>query len=229
MASLGPVEAVVFDVGGVLTASPLPAIARYAAELGVPARELAMTLAGSTAFALLECGLIDVDEACARLDREVQLRLGTEAAAGFAAADMFAVLRNALRPRPEVLQLVAEIAGAGLAIGILTNNWKGAEPPRELRDLVPRAVVVESRLEAMRKPGPAIFARMLDRLGVAPGAVVFLDDIGANVKTARLLGMHTIKVPASEEVYGEAFDELALVLRERNGLNIALGQVRSKL
>lgn len=34
----------------------------------------------------------------------------------------------------------------------------------------------------------------MERLGVAPQEVVFLDDLGINLKTARHLGFHTIKV-----------------------------------
>jgi FMN phosphatase YigB (HAD superfamily) len=65
----------------------------------------------------------------------------------------------------------------------------------------------------MRKPERRIFQLALSRLGVRdPHDVVFLDDIGANCKVARDLGMRTIKVPLEdtwravrelEEVTGE--------------------------
>lgn len=35
---------------------------------------------------------------------------------------------------------------------------------------------------------------MSDRLGVPPERCVYLDDLGINLKPARALGMHTIKV-----------------------------------
>ena len=69
-------------------------------------------------------------------------------------------------------------------------------------------MVVESAVEGLRKPDPRIYELVCDRLGVAPDEAVFLDDLGVNLKPARVLGMTTIKVadPAA------ALDELATVL-----------------
>ena len=55
-------------------------------------------------------------------------------------------------------------------------------------------VVVESAVEGLRKPDPRIYELVCERLDVAPTAAVFLDDLGANLKPARALGMTTIKV-----------------------------------
>ena len=49
-------------------------------------------------------------------------------------------------------------------------------------------------MEGTRKPEPAIYERLLERLRVKAEEAVFLDDIGANLKPAREMGMHTIKV-----------------------------------
>ena len=49
-------------------------------------------------------------------------------------------------------------------------------------------------MEGSRKPERSIYQETLRRLGVVAGEAVFLDDIGSNLKTARDLGMHTIKV-----------------------------------
>ena len=54
--------------------------------------------------------------------------------------------------------------------------------------------VVQSCLEGLKKPERAIFDVTLERLGVKPEETVFLDDLGSNLKTARLMGMSTIKV-----------------------------------
>jgi putative hydrolase of the HAD superfamily len=67
-------------------------------------------------------------------------------------------------------------------------------------DVIPHAlrahfdVFVESRAVGLRKPDPRIYALACGELGVAPARTVFLDDIGANLKPARALGMTTIKV-----------------------------------
>jgi putative hydrolase of the HAD superfamily len=46
----------------------------------------------------------------------------------------------------------------------------------------------------MRKPDPRIYQLVCRELGVEPPRAAFLDDIGTNLKSARALGMHTIKV-----------------------------------
>ena len=54
--------------------------------------------------------------------------------------------------------------------------------------------MVESCIEGVKKPEHAIFDLTLKKLGVDAHEVVFLDDLGDNLKTARLMGMSTIKV-----------------------------------
>lgn len=47
----------------------------------------------------------------------------------------------------------------------------------------------------MRKPDPEFYLLACRRNGIRPGEAVFLDDIGMNLKAARVLGMETIHVP----------------------------------
>lgn len=49
-------------------------------------------------------------------------------------------------------------------------------------------------MEGVKKPEQTIFDITLRKLGVAAHETVFLDDLGHNLKTARLMGMTTIKV-----------------------------------
>lgn len=46
----------------------------------------------------------------------------------------------------------------------------------------------------IRKPDPRIFHACLKELDLQPEETVFLDDLGVNVKSARQLGIRTIKV-----------------------------------
>ena len=64
-------------------------------------------------------------------------------------------------------------------------------------------VFVESAVEGLRKPDPRIYHLVCERLDVPPTQAVFLDDIGSNLKSARALGMHTIKVETPEAALGE--------------------------
>ena len=54
--------------------------------------------------------------------------------------------------------------------------------------------VIESSKVGLRKPNPAIYNLACEQVGVEPATVVFLDDLGINLKPARAMGMSTIKV-----------------------------------
>jgi len=60
-------------------------------------------------------------------------------------------------------------------------------------------VVLESRLLGVRKPEEAFYQLACQALEVRPSDAVFLDDLGVNLKPARAMGMHTIKVTSSTE------------------------------
>ncbi|MBW0523818.1 hypothetical protein O181_063533 [Austropuccinia psidii MF-1] len=53
---------------------------------------------------------------------------------------------------------------------------------------------IESSQVGLRKPDPQIFRYTLDKLGLQPEQVVFLDDIGINLKAAQKLKINTIRV-----------------------------------
>ncbi|MBV9950895.1 MAG: HAD-IA family hydrolase, partial [Acidimicrobiia bacterium] len=55
-------------------------------------------------------------------------------------------------------------------------------------------VVIESSREGIRKPDPRIYEMACEQRGVDASEIVFLDDLGINLKPARAMGMTTIKV-----------------------------------
>jgi putative hydrolase of the HAD superfamily len=100
----------------------------------------------------------------------------------------------------------------------LTNNWVHDDPEaaedRKHRELAHHFDhFIESRAVGLRKPDPRIYHLACERLGVAPELVVFLDDIGANLKAARALGMTTIKVEDPETALAELEVLLEMSLR----------------
>ena len=70
-------------------------------------------------------------------------------------------------------------------------------------------VVIESSRIGVRKPETRFFELACDQLGIVPNQAVYLDDLGTNLKPARMMGMHTIKV----EDPAVALAELELVLK----------------
>jgi putative hydrolase of the HAD superfamily len=73
-------------------------------------------------------------------------------------------------------------------------------------------VVVDSSEVGLRKPDPRIYELTCTQLEVRPTEAAFLDDIGSNLKSARALGMHTIKVVDPRAALGELGAALGLDL-----------------
>ena len=200
----------IFDLGGVVMGSPLHAIAAYERELGIPSgfvnRQVVAT-GGDGAWSRLERGEVGLDAFYPLFDAEC-------AAAGHAlsARTMMERIAVAAQPRPRMLGAIRVIRARGLRTAALTNNWIG-DGTRE-RDWLGDVfdVVVESAVEGLRKPDPRIYRVALDRLGAAPAATVFLDDIGRNLKPARELGMTTIKVDDEAQALAELAEALGFAL-----------------
>ncbi|MEX2209077.1 MAG: HAD family phosphatase [Myxococcota bacterium] len=201
--------AVIFDLGGVVLGSPLHAIAAYEREDGIPAgfvNRVVVSTGPGGAWSRLERGELRVEEWIPAFERDC-----AEAGQRIDAARMMEAIRGASEPRPRMLAAIRAIRAQGLRVGALTNNWVADEPTEnrlglELRELFD--AYVESAIVGLRKPDPRIYQHACRELGVSPEASIFLDDIGANLKTARALGMHTIKVDTPEQ----ALDELESAL-----------------
>ena len=189
-------RAVIFDLGGVVIDSPLHAITRYERDLGIEqglVNRVVVETGPAGAWSRLERGEIGMDEFHPAFEREC-------AEAGGRIASEELMLRIAeCQPRPAMLVAIRRIRARALRVAALTNNWStaGEDGTGALRDEFD--VFVESSVVGLRKPDPRIYAHVCAELRVEPAEAIFLDDIGRNLKTARSLGMETIKVdePAS--------------------------------
>jgi FMN phosphatase YigB (HAD superfamily) len=61
-------------------------------------------------------------------------------------------------------------------------------------------LIVGSAYERVMKPDPAIFLRTLDRLGCRPEQAVFVDDFAHNVAGAQAVGMHAVHYSAGMDL-----------------------------
>jgi putative hydrolase of the HAD superfamily len=196
-------EAVVFDLGGVVFPSPLDVFRAYERDHGLPDRflsEVVLSDPENGAWSRLERGELGFDEFCDAFDTECAAHGGT-----VSARDLMAKVATRLEARPAMVNAIGSIRRHGLKTGALTNNWAD-DPARDDRES-PIAdlfdVLVESAVEGLRKPDPRIYELVCERLEVAPSATVFLDDLGANLKPARELGMTTIKVADPDAALAE--------------------------
>jgi len=68
--------------------------------------------------------------------------------------------------------------------------------------------VVDSAFVGVRKPDPAIYGIVLERLGLAAGECAFVDDIAINVRAAAELGFAGVRFEST----GQAIAELDALL-----------------
>jgi putative hydrolase of the HAD superfamily len=203
------IRAVLFDFGGVISSSPFDAFSRLEEEQGLPLGFIRMVNATNpddNAWAKLERSEIDLDTFAALWSEEARA-LGHD-------LDGRAVLeRLSGQIRPEMVAAI-RTCRATYKTACLTNNFGSAEAAvsaevagvYELFD-----AVLESRTLGVRKPDPRFYEMACSALDVGPQECVFLDDLGVNLKPARGLGMHTIKVTEPDV----ALRELAEVLQLR--------------
>ena len=211
------IKAVLWDFGGVFTASPFAGVRKYAESLGVDSRTLREIVFGPYEQ--------DMDHPWHRLERGEQTMDATseELAAlaensgidGFTLDGFFQSMRldesSKDADRSAVVGTVRTLKEAGIRHAIITNNiaefrqaWRQMIPVDELFE-----EVVDSSAEGIRKPDPAIYHLALERLGgLAPQETVFLDDAISNVEAARNLGIYGIHV---KEDPAPAMEELARV------------------
>ncbi len=193
------IEAILWDFGGVLTTSPFEAFNRFEAENGLPTnfiRGINATNPEHNAWAQFESSRISIEQFDAQFAEE-SAALGHR----IQGRQVVDLLSGSLRPRMvETLKRCKD----RFRVACITNNVKAGTGPSMARSperaeqmaavMALFDVVVESSVEGMRKPDPRIYELTCQRLGVAPSHAVFLDDLGINLKPARALGMHTIKV-----------------------------------
>jgi putative hydrolase of the HAD superfamily len=72
--------------------------------------------------------------------------------------------------------------------------------------------VIESSKVGVRKPDPRFYKMACEIVKVDPEQVVFLDDLGVNLKPARAMGMTTIKVTDPRRAIKELEDVLGIEL-----------------
>jgi putative hydrolase of the HAD superfamily len=199
--SMTGIAAVVFDLGGVVMDSPLHALARFERDCGIEPNAInrAIVAAGDHgAWARLERGELSLEEFCAPFEADCRA-CGLEVDG----VRMLAYIAGATVLRPRMLAAIRRLREHGLRTAALTNNWRSDRPrgPNPLADLFD--VIIESAIVGLRKPDPRIYQLVCEQLGVEPARTVFLDDIGRNLKTARALGMTTIKVDDPDDALRE--------------------------
>lgn len=213
---------IIFDFGGVITASPFEAFNRLEEERGLPrdfVRRVNAVNPDSNAWAKFERAEIDAaafDALFAEEARALGHALEGEA--------VLAVIAGAVRPA--MVAALDTLKDRGFTIACITNNVPGSkmgirgagmtrseEAASEVAAIMARFEhVIESSKAGVRKPDPRIYQMMCETLGVEPGECIYLDDLGINCKPAAALGMHAIKVTSGEQALADLSALLGMTL-----------------
>ena len=199
-------DVVLFDFGGVFTASPFAAVIRYSTQIGLSPERLTELVFGSYhvdtdhPWHQLERGEISLEDA-----RQAILEHGQGDGVEVDIYQVFAAMADDMQEdrgvNQALVEFAAELVAAEYKLGIITNNlkefsegWRALIPVDELFD-----VVVDSSEVGMRKPNPAIYHHALAEAGLEDaGRAVFLDDYLGNVEAANALGITGLHVDGDQ-------------------------------
>ena len=175
---------VVFDYGEVISMTPTEADREaLLAIAGAPAEAF---WAGYAAYrADLDGGVITSDEYWRRIAADC----GADWDAARRQALWNADMRGWLTAEPDVVALIGELAAGGTRLALLSN---AAEEYGSLFRFAPisgwfERAFVSGELR-MSKPDPAVYLHVCRELGIAPAALVFVDNRAENVRGAESIG-----------------------------------------
>lgn len=195
-------DAVIFDLGGIVTAYDPMCFAIEILHDREQAARVRRQVFGTKTWLALDQGLLTEKEAEARITAENP----DDAAAIHALFDLY---KNLLVPIPEGIAIVRKVKEAGYRVFALSNFGPEAWEIVGRRDLYGEifdGIVISSEVKLV-KPDPAIFEVLIERYGLEPKRCVFIDDVPVNVETARRLEL--------DGIHFENYPQLVAALAER--------------
>ncbi len=210
-------DAVLFDFGGVILTSPFEAFAAYERDNDLPAdliRTMNSTNSDTNAWALFERGDVDVAGFVLRFEAEAAA-LGHDVDGRM----ILELIKGTVRP--EMVEVLRRVNAAGYATACLTNNFRGSSDVAggsgradvdEVMSMFDH--VVESSRVGVRKPEVEFYEIALELVKAPADRCVFLDDLGINLKPARVMGMTTIKVTDAASAITELESHLNMALSD---------------
>jgi putative hydrolase of the HAD superfamily len=204
------INAVFFDFGGVILASPFEAFNRYEASNGLPRdfiRRVNAADPDSNAWARFERSEITAAEFDSAFAADSE-QFGHRVPGG----DVLGLLNGQVRP--EMVVALDRVIEAGYTTACLTNNVVGGEARDDVAAIMVRFHhVLESSKVGVRKPEPAFYELACRLAQVTPQECAFLDDLGVNLKPAAAMGMTTIKVTSADQAISDLEAVLGITLR----------------
>jgi epoxide hydrolase-like predicted phosphatase len=190
---VAPLQAVIFDYGGVLRGDGREKWDTVAAAAGLPRGALWAAWHDIPEYRLSREGAIDGVVFRAAIHRALIPTAGDAARAEAVLATLEAYLAGLPPLDPDMRALLGRLrAGRRIKLGLLSNasrEWTERFRERGVANLFDDVVV--SGDVGLAKPDPAVFRLAAERLGVAPAACLMIDDQAQHLRGAATTGMRT--------------------------------------
>ena len=191
-------SSIFWDFGGVITSSPFEAFNKFEKDNKLPEnflRKVNSTNPENNAWALLEQSKINQEE-FDKLFFQESSQLGH----GVAGLKVLNLLEGDLRMG--MVSVIRKLNELGFTQACLTNNFiPSDENQPDMIDLDKKTevfdlfdFVFESKEIGLRKPDQAFYDHVIKEVNISPNKIIFLDDLGINLKPAKAMGITTIKV-----------------------------------
>lgn len=200
----GAVRNVIFDLGGVVFDwNPDHIVSRVqpAPELRAALKE---ALFGHADWRLFDRGTLSEPE----LSERLQTRLGASRQEVDA---IFDAVRNSLVEKPETIRLMRSLREQGTPLYCLSNMPASIYTHLRRRHHFWDAfsgVVISGEVKMM-KPEPEVFMHLLATFNLRAEETVFVDDLLANIESARQVGLHAVWFKDAEQCRRELQQILA--------------------
>ena len=195
---LNQYSSIFWDFGGVITSSPFEAFNKFEIENDLPEnflRKVNSTNPQNNAWALLEQSKINQMEF-----NELFFKESSELGYGVEGLKVLNLLEGDLRLG--MVDIIKTLKKMKFTQACLTNNFiPDNENQPDMIDLNKKAeifslfdFIFESKEIGLRKPDQAFYDHVIKEVNILPNKIIFLDDLGINLKPAKAMGITTIKV-----------------------------------
>ena len=191
------IQAVVFDFGGVMTTTIMPERVRpLVKSLGIDWKVLEDGFARYRRQ--MDADLMTIEEMYARIWADAGLSVAPETQAKIVEEDMASYLYR----DESTLAWMRDLKARGFRIGILANMCTTFAKRFRMHfpDFIALAdALVISGEEHLYKPQREIYDLLVDRIGLPPETLCFIDDVEANCQGARDAGWQAIRYESTPQ------------------------------
>ena len=200
---LNQYSSIFWDFGGVITSSPFEAFKKFEIENDLPEnflRKVNSTNPQNNAWALLEQSKINQMEF-----NDLFFKESSELGFGVYGLKVLDLLEGDLRLG--MVAIIKTLKKMDFIQACLTNNFiPDNDNQPDMMDLNKKTEVFnlfdfifESKEIGLRKPDQAFYDYVLEKVDTSPEKIIFLDDLGINLKPAKAMGITTIKVVSESQ------------------------------